>query len=251
MISKREQHLNFNEHNAQCNIQKGDNESIISYLEKRRELENATTVKDKCEHTYVRSKESFLVCSKCGECKEGSLAYEPLWNQKVPTKYEYKRITYFKECLAQKQAHQNVNIDIAKDAVLEEMYKYDVDKHDLTPERVRYFLSKRGLSKYYEHMYLIHNIITDKQVVKISPEIETELCRMFYEIQKPFQKNKPASRKNFLSYSYTIHKLLELLDQHDMAKQFKLLKSIEKLRKQDELWKKICDDLGYVFIPSI
>lgn len=251
MIARSEQHMNFNEHDAQCRIEKGDNESVLKYLEKRYELENVVKKTDICQHTYVRSKETFLVCSICGQCKEGSLAYEPLWNQKVPTKYEYKRITYFKECLAQKQAHQNVNIDIAKEAVLEEMYKYNVDKKDLTPERVRYFLSKRGLSKYYEHMYLIHNVITDKKVVQISPEIETELCRMFYEIQQPFQKNKPLHRKNFLSYSYTIHKLLELLDEHEMAKQFKLLKSIEKLRKQDDLWKKICDDLGYIFIPSI
>ena len=41
---------------------------------------------------------------------------------------------------------------------------------------------------------------------------EEELRRMFKEIQIPFQKHCPEDRKNFLSYSYILHKFVQLLE---------------------------------------
>ena len=46
----------------------------------------------------------------------------------------------------------------------------------------------------------------------MSRETEEELRRMFTEIQIPFQKFCPKDRKNFLSYSYVLHKFVQLLD---------------------------------------
>jgi hypothetical protein len=74
---------------------------------------------------------------------------------------------------------------------------------------------------------------------------------MFAEIQEPFQRNKPPERKNFLSYSFTLYKFCELLGEDSMLVYFPLLKSNEKLYKQDQIWKKICKDLRWEFIPSI
>ena len=42
-------------------------------------------------------------------------------------------------------------------------------------------------------------------------ETEEELRRMFKEIQVPFHKFCPRYRKNFLSYSYVLHKFVQLL----------------------------------------
>ena len=46
----------------------------------------------------------------------------------------------------------------------------------------------------------------------MSRETEEELRRMFKEIQIPFAKFCPKDRKNFLSYSYVLHKFVELLE---------------------------------------
>ena len=74
---------------------------------------------------------------------------------------------------------------------------------------------------------------------------------MFKEIQTPFIKNCPEERKNFLSYSYVLHKFCELIELDHLLTYFPLLKSREKLQQQDKIWEKICRDLEWQYIPSI
>ena len=74
---------------------------------------------------------------------------------------------------------------------------------------------------------------------------------MFREIQNPFMKYCPKDRKNFLSYSYVLHKFVQLLNMDEFLICFPLLKSREKLHQQDIIWKQICDDLNWEFIKSL
>ena len=71
------------------------------------------------------------------------------------------------------------------------------------------------------------------------------------EIQIPFIRHCPKDRKNFLSYSYVLHKFVELLGLDEFLPSFPLLKSREKLHQQDLIWEKICRDLGWEFIRSL
>ena len=48
---------------------------------------------------------------------------------------------------------------------------------------------------------------------------------MFKDIQQPFQKHCPDDRKNFLSYSYVLHKFCELLELDEFLKCFPYLKA--------------------------
>ena len=52
---------------------------------------------------------------------------------------------------------------------------------------------------------------------------------MFNQIQEPFEKHCPKTRKNFLSYSYTLYKFFQLLNKQEYLIYFPLLKSREKL----------------------
>ena len=74
---------------------------------------------------------------------------------------------------------------------------------------------------------------------------------MFKEIQTQCLNNCPEDRKNFLSYSYVLHKFCELLELDELLVYFPLLKSREKLQQQDFIWKKICKDLKWQYIPSV
>ena len=56
---------------------------------------------------------------------------------------------------------------------------------------------------------------------------------------------------NFLSYSYVLHKFVQLLELDDFLPCFMLLKSREKLQQQDQIWKKICEYLKWQYIPSL
>jgi hypothetical protein len=82
-------------------------------------------------------------------------------------------------------------------------------------------------------------------------ELEERLRIMFKDIQAPFEKHCPPERKNFLSYSYVLYKFCELLGEDEYLEYFPLLKSKEKLYNQDVLFRKICEELRWEFIPTI
>ena len=67
----------------------------------------------------------------------------------------------------------------------------------------------------------------------------------------PFMKHCPEERKNFLSYSYVLHKFCELIELDELLEHFPYLKSREKLQQQDMIWGKICKELSWQYIPSV
>jgi AraC-like DNA-binding protein len=122
---------------------------------------------------------------------------------------------------------------------------------DVTQAKIKEILKKLSYNKYYEHAPFITHRITGVPNPHLSIELEEKLREMFKEIQVPFLKHAPANRKNFLSYSYVLNKLLQLLGEDKYLKHFHLLKSREKLASQEQIFKKIAKELGWEFIPSI
>ena len=115
----------------------------------------------------------------------------------------------------------------------------------------REILKKLKKNKYYEHVPHIINRLNGIPPPIMSRETEEELRRMFKEIQIPFHKYCPKARKNFLSYSYVLHKFVQLLELDEFLPCFMLLKSREKLHQQDLIWNKICKHLNWQFIKSL
>ena len=199
--------------------------------------------------------DGFLTCTSCGYCQEVLLdSDKPNFKEPVPdaTAYAYKRINHFNEWLAQFQAKESTDIPktIYKKIIIELKKEKLLDKH-ITPQKMRKILKKLNLNKYYEHaphiIYRIYGIAPPK----ITREVEEKLRQMFKDMQDPFALYSPTNRKNFLSYSYTLHKFCELLELDDFLPCFPLLKSREKLKEQDDLWGKICNYLNWQYIPSI
>jgi len=165
----------------------------------------------------------------------------------------YKRINHFNETLTQIQGQERTSIpqDLV-DMLTAQFRKYRVtDMSTVTAQMVRAELKKMRLVKYYEHAHQIANIIAKRQNVVIPTEVHDKLKLMFLQIQGPFDSIRPEDRNNFLSYSYTIHKLLQLLGRHDLTVHFPLLKSRTKLFQQDTMWKEICTIMAWPFLPSI
>ena len=118
-------------------------------------------------------------------------------------------------------------------------------------EKVKGLLKKLNKSKYYEHVPYITTILNGIQPPTMPQALEDKLRLMFHKIQAPFEKHKPANRKNFLSYSYILYKFCELLGEDDYLPCFPLLKSKEKLYIQDQIWSKICKELQWEFIRTV
>lgn len=200
--------------------------------------------------------EGLQVCQKCGRTEYILIDSEkPSFREPPPevSYFAYKRINHFNEWLSQFQAKESTEIpsDIYKLILLEMKKERITDLNKVTPQKIREYLKKLKLNKYYEHVPHILNKLNNKKVPLIGKETEEKLRHMFKEIQAPFMKVCPPNRKNFLSYSYVLHKFVELLGLDHLKECFPLLKSREKLHQQDQIWKEICKELNWMFIKSI
>jgi hypothetical protein len=170
--------------------------------------------------------------------------------------FNYERKNHFQECLNQLQAKENTTRPpiIIKELTIE-FKKYNIGNPKMiTKELVNKFLKKLGYNKYYEHIPTIINEFCGLPAPKLTPELEQQLKIMFAESQVPFEKYKKIycpARKNFLNYDYTFYKMFELLNKDEFLNCFKRLKSRDKLYEHDLIWKGICNDLRWEFIPSI
>lgn len=167
--------------------------------------------------------------------------------------FPYKRENHVSEWLAKIQGKENTEIPEPVFKALEKQFKKHriTDYTRLKPDFVKKCLRELGLNKYYDHKeYIIHRF-NGLPPPQLSMELEETFKRMFMQIQDPFEKHRPPSRKNFLSYSYVFHKFCQLLELDDLLVYFPLLKSREKLFDQDKIWKNICKELRWQYIPSL
>lgn len=201
--------------------------------------------------------DGIFLCEECGDTDLIIIdSDKPNFKDYVSNKsaFPYKRSNHFSDWLSGFQAKESTEIPphIYADVVneLKKMRYSDFEK-EVTISVIRSILKKLQYPGYYEHSMHILTKITKKTPPFINREVEKELKKMFEEIQEPFERNKPPDRANFLSYSYILRKFFQLLEMDEYVESFKLLKDRDKLRKQDYIWKKICEDLRWEFIPSI
>ena len=167
--------------------------------------------------------------------------------------FSYKRINHFNEWLAQFQAKESTEIpNEVFEKIIAEIKKERIkDLSKLDTKKIRGYLKKIKLNKFYDHAAHILYQINGISPPSMSKELEEKLRLMFKEIQAPFMEVCPKTRKNFLNYSYVLHKFVELLSLDEYKVFFPLLKDREKLHQTDMIWKKICEILGWEFFKSI
>jgi hypothetical protein len=200
--------------------------------------------------------EAVLTCDKCGY-QEFILVDSDKPSYKDPPRevsyYAYKKINHFNEWLAQFQAKESTDIPPEiYDAILVQLKKERItNMATLKPTKLREILRTMKCSKYYEHIPHIINRLNGQNAPFMSRENEEKLRHMFREIQPSFKKHIPKGRRNFLSYGYVLYKFCELLEMDEFLQCFPLLKNRDKLYNQDQVWSKICKDLGWQFIKTV
>ena len=204
----------------------------------------------------ILQQEAIMVCDLCG-FQEPLLIEQnrPILKQntKDTSHFSYKRINHFREWCNQVQGKESTDIpNEVFEKILNEIKKEKIsDTKNITYNKMREILKRLRINKYYEHINYIINRINGIPTPQFSAELEEKLCNMFRDIQAPFLKHCPKDRKNFLSYSYVLYKFFQILELNEYLKFFPLLKSREKLYAQDQIWKKICEELNYKVIPSL
>jgi predicted RNA-binding Zn-ribbon protein involved in translation (DUF1610 family) len=221
------------------------------------EINQELTCKSCGVEKLTNPRESYASCPCCGEITK----YQDTQNNKgeyseeveVLSPFAYKRINHFKEWISTLIAREGSGPpQEVIDELLRELKKDKVETRDeVTEERIKGYLKKLKHAKLYEHIPAIIFKICGVPPPQISPRLEAKLIEMFQQIQNPFEKHAPKNRKNFLSYSYTIHKMLELLGQKQLIDKLPLLKSREKLYQQDVIWRGVTGELKWKYIASL
>ena len=223
------------------------------------DVNNFVVQTDICPHCHkgelvAIDHEGILVCNNCSTTSQFLIENEKPSYKEPPKEvcfYAYKRINHFREILAQFQAKETTQIpDEVLNDIKNQIRKERITNKQLTNKKAKEILKKLGYNKYYEHIPFIKDKLGIKPPV-MSPELEERLCSLFMDIQQPYAKYCPEDRVNFLNYYYTVYKLCELLEQREFLPFFPMLKDREKRIEQDEIWKKICNELEWEFIPTV
>jgi hypothetical protein len=214
---------------------------------------------DICQYCYKGElipleDEGILICNNCSRNIPYLIENEKPSYKEPPKEvcfYAYKRINHFKEILAQFQGKETTQIppEVIENIKLQ-IKKERIELDQITNLKTKEILKKLGFNKYYEHIPFIKDKLGIKPPV-MSPELEEILCNLFIELQSPYSKYCPDDRVNFLNYYYTAYKLCELLGETQYLNDFPMLKDREKRVEQDQIWRKICEELDWEFISTI
>jgi hypothetical protein len=161
-----------------------------------------------------------------------------------------KRVNHFTDWLASIQAKESFEIHPEKlELIMEQLLADRCSEEDITIHRVKDALKKLRLRKYYEHVQLITSKITNRPAPQMTPEMEERLKVYFLAASASFQRNCPPTRRNLISYSLVLYKLCELLGFLEFLPCFTMVKGRDKLARMEVIWRRICDDLDWEFIP--
>jgi hypothetical protein len=180
--------------------------------------------------------------------------FEQCSTQSIAT---YKRINHFNEWLARTQGiEQRAVPDVVLQAVASKLALVREPIVATTCPKVVYNMVRDALAlsrfqDYFEHVPQIMKKLTPLQPPVLVPGQMLQIRAVFTAIQGPFERRKPKGRRNFLSYSYVIYKLCELMEIDEMLPFCPLFKSIANQRNADSIWKAMCQDMGYEFIPTV
>ena len=247
---------------------KGNNDRGKMYDEYLNITENVpVNTESRCTYTCTKCNEprimflaeATMICPSCGDAEINfemgahNMSYDQEINSDVNVCFAYKRINHFNEWMAQFQAKESTYIPPeVTDALQYELKKIRIsDMTQITQKKVKDLLKKLKFNKFYEHVAQITNMMSGVSPPTMSPHLEEQLRSMFRDIQDPFERHKPKGRSNFLSYGYCLYKFCELLGHDEFLDSFPLLKSREKLYQQDCIFKKICTDLDWGFLPTV
>ena len=228
--------------------------SLYGYKQQKTILKMCTTCN--IEKVQIYS-DGIYVCTECGECDNGIIESEAN-NYKDPIiekpTFPYKRKNHFCEWLSQFQAKESSEIpDDVIQKIKKELDKMHYSNKKINETKISKFksiLKTLKLNGYYNHVPHIKSKITGIPAPALSRDAETEFKNMFDLIQGPYEKHKPKTRVNFLSYAYVLNKFCCIKKLDCYKDYFPLLKNKSKKIAHDKIWKNICQSLLWEYHPS-
>ncbi len=213
-----------------------------------------------CESKDSRISESENICLGCGLTSEkisDQTQFKDIERVNIVQKYKYGMKTHFKDTIAQFQGKQNKFISPKIFNELEE--KFDAygfkdpgkTRHEMyrrvTKDNIKMILQITKNSKHYEDITLLHHYYTGIPTPDIS-RFEDDLLKDFSGLEDAYKRlseEEKCYRINFLNNQEVLYKLLKRRGYKCKSEDFSLLKLGEKKIEHDEIYEKLCRNMGW------
>lgn len=203
-----------------------------------------------------------MVCRDCATCFPDALTDDAFRcmlfedygalrgaSESVGRRNIYSKDTYFHELLQLVCGRQNVSIpEHVLRVVLTER------NHDITTAvGVRTVLRRFRMSGFYKHAWAISMHV--RKIlgipVHVLNHVEEDLMKyMFARYHRLFLRIR-GRRKNGLSYNYVMFQMFRLLNRNDIAEQIPLIRCRMRLLQHDHVWRDVCRQFKWEFIPVV
>jgi len=208
-----------------------------------------------------------MSCPEChqiipedGVCQECGIFFDkPVFevhdhhNYKVHQKRDYRKLDHFKEVLNQFQGKEmrEIPVEIVQD--VRDKLPYNLEHiTDLTGVNItRSILRKSKLTKFIENSHYIWAMASNRQPPYIKKLVEDKLIRYFKAIVQVYEPLKGDKRNSFMNYYYVLYKLLHLMKEYELLQYIPLLRTKQRIREHDRVWKKVCEELDWSFHPTV
>lgn len=217
------------------------------------------------------SKASFFhdghwVCEDCGFILLPSmvpLSYKDIDRINMSKKFQYDRITHFKECINQFQGKQKSTIPAnVYETILSELIQHGLIPpnweelpreetfRNVTKQHILLFLKGHQFTKCYEDVVYIHSKLTGTSPPDIS-HLENVLLRDFTNLSNLYDKMyRSINRKNFMNSHYVLYQLLRHHKFPCQKEDFNILKTTDRKYYHDIITMKLFSILELQFSPT-
>jgi predicted RNA-binding Zn-ribbon protein involved in translation (DUF1610 family) len=208
---------------------------------------------DKCKLELQREDDFLFVCPNCGYAIKHFASVSSYGENNrinVAQRYVYDKRAHFGDSIKKFQAKQNTTIldQVYKD-LWNKIHSHDISIDKITEDHIYEFLKLTGHSDHYEDIKLIYCEMTGKSAPDIS-HLEQKLFELFDEVDPVYERVKSPGRVNFLNGQFVLFKLLQKLKYPCKESDFYILRTREKMLEHDQIWKKICAELSWTYIPT-
>ena len=201
------------------------------------------------ENILTISAKSTLTCQDCGysfivlDANSSTLNLGDDVN--FSQTFSYLRSNHFNDCLLRIQGKESYVVPQETiNEVMEALYENEVHPDEVNNKTVLAVMKKNKMkSKTYKHTTQIVSRISGRPPPRLSSEHDNVAKLIFSAIQEPFARHCPPERKIFLSYSYVVYRILELLGCDELLDSISLLSGKGKISSQDAIMEKIYKDL--------
>jgi len=207
-----------------------------------------------CNVDFQREDDFIFICPICGfeyKLLTSNSGYNENSRINTAQRYVYEKRVHFGDSIKKYQGIQNTTIsaNVYQD-ISSKIKSHEIPLENFTKEHLYHFLKSTGHSDHYENMTLIYYEITGIKPPDIS-HLESKLYEFFDQIEPIYERIKSPERSNFLNGQFILYKLLQKLRYPCKEEDFYILKTRDKMLEHDQIWKKICKELSWTFIPTV